>query len=167
MLSRMVNLIDSEEWALMGSDVAGSIYEELLERNAQDVKTGAGQYFTPRALIAAIVDAMRPEPGMDICDPAAGTGGFLLRAHDYIVEHFPHLTRDERGALRNHLLVGWELVAEDGAALRDEPLPARHWGRATYNHSRRQPPLPPRRVRDGAHQPPVWEQIPVDVRQWR
>src|SRR6478672_6669990 len=77
----IVDLIDKEEWSSLSADVKGDAYEGLLAKNAEDVKTGAGQYFTPRALIRAIVDAMRPEPGMAICDPACGTGGFLLAAH--------------------------------------------------------------------------------------
>ena len=67
----------------------GDAYEGLLEKNAQDTKGGAGQYFTPRPLIQAIVDVMRPAPGETICDPACGTGGFLLAAHDYIVSQQP------------------------------------------------------------------------------
>lgn len=69
----------------MSADVKGDAYEDLLEKNAQDTKSGAGQYFTPRPLIQAIVDAMAPKPGETICDPACGTGGFLLAAHDYVV----------------------------------------------------------------------------------
>lgn len=113
MLRRLVaELVGVENWSAMGSDVKGSVYEELLERYAQDVKAGAGQYFTPRALIAAVVDVMRPEPGRTICDPAAGTGGFLLRAHDYIVERNPGLTQDEREALKLRALSGWEIVQQ-------------------------------------------------------
>ena len=74
MLTRLVReLINSENWLSLSADVKGDAYESLLERNAQDVKTGAGQYFTPRPLIQAIVDVMRPEPGATICDPACGT----------------------------------------------------------------------------------------------
>src|SRR5215510_13644999 len=74
-LKRLVSdLIDREEWMILDADVKGDAYEGLLARNAEDVKTGAGQYFTPRALIRAIVDVMRPEPGKTICDPASGTG---------------------------------------------------------------------------------------------
>ena len=81
MLTRLVReLINSENWLSLSADVKGDAYESPLERNAQDVKTGAGQYFTPRPLIQAIVDVMRPEPGATICDPACGTGGFLLAA---------------------------------------------------------------------------------------
>ena len=73
----------------MGTDVKGDAYEGLLEKNAQDTKGGAGQYFTPRPLIQAIVDCVRPQPGETIGDPACGTAGFLLAAHDYIVESQP------------------------------------------------------------------------------
>src|ERR1700676_5197406 len=74
----IVDLIDKEPWSALAADVKGDIYVGLLEKNAQDTKSGAGQYFTPRSLIDAIVAAMRPEPGKPIIDPAAGTGGFLL-----------------------------------------------------------------------------------------
>ena len=111
MLRRLVaELVGAENWSAMTSDVKGSVYEELLERYAQDVKAGAGQYFTPRALITAIVEVMRPEPDTTICDPAAGTGGFLLRAHDYIIENNPRLPRDQLDALKNDALFGWEIV---------------------------------------------------------
>jgi type I restriction enzyme M protein len=83
-LKRLVSLIDGQEWLPLGVDVKGVIYEGLLERNAQEVKSGAGQYFTPRPLIQATVDVMRPQIGMTICDPACGTGGFLLAAFDYM-----------------------------------------------------------------------------------
>jgi len=81
----IVDLIDKENWSVMSADVKGDAYEGLLEKNAQDTKSGAGQYFTPRPLIQAIVDAMAPKPGETICDPACGTGDFLLAAHDYVV----------------------------------------------------------------------------------
>ena len=77
----IVDLIDRETWLTLDADVKGDAYEGLLEKNAEDVKSGAGQYFTPRPLIRALVEVMRPEPGMTICDPACGTGGFLLAAH--------------------------------------------------------------------------------------
>ena len=81
----IVELIGKEDWGTMSADVKGDAYEGLLEKNAQDVKGGAGQYFTPRPLIEAIVDVIRPRPGEVVTDPACGTGGFLLRAHDYLV----------------------------------------------------------------------------------
>ena len=115
MLTRLVkDLIDSENWHRLSADVKGDAYESLLERNAQDVKTGAGQYFTPRPLIQAIVDVMRPGPKMTICDPACGTGGFLLAAHEYIVRHHPTMDREQLDHLQNDALRGWEIV--DGAA---------------------------------------------------
>lgn len=80
----IVELIGKENWLSMSADVKGDAYEGLLERNAQDVKGGAGQYFTPRALIQAIVDCVQPAPGEVIIDPACGTGGFLLAVHDYL-----------------------------------------------------------------------------------
>jgi len=81
----------------------------LLEKNAEDVKTGAGQYFTPRALIRAMVDAMRPEPGKTIHDPACGTGGFLLAAHEYISKHH-NLDKNQKKHLRYEALSGIEIV---------------------------------------------------------
>src|SRR5438445_6070996 len=84
----IVELIGKENWLAMSADVKGDAYEGLLERNAQDVKGGAGQYFTPRALIQAIVDCVRPAPGEQIIDPACDTGGFLLAVHAYLVT--PH-----------------------------------------------------------------------------
>jgi type I restriction enzyme M protein len=82
-LRRLVGLIDGETWLGLGIDVKGSIYEGLLERNAQEVKSGAGQYFTPRALIDAMVTVVDPEPLETIHDPACGTGGFLLKAWEH------------------------------------------------------------------------------------
>ena len=115
MLRRLiVDLIGNENWSAMEGDVKGKIYEGLLERNAQDVKTGAGQYFTPRPLISAIVDVMRPQTDIRICDPAAGTGGFLLFAHDYIVAHNPQMSLEQRTYLQNGALQAWEIV--DSAA---------------------------------------------------
>jgi type I restriction enzyme M protein len=83
-LRRLLELINAETWVGLDIDVKGEIYEGLLQKNAEDIKSGAGQYFTPRPLIKAMVAVTRPEPGMTICDPACGTGGFLLAAHDYI-----------------------------------------------------------------------------------
>jgi type I restriction enzyme M protein len=106
----IVDLIDRETWLTLDADVKGDAYEGLLERNAEDVKSGAGQYFTPRPLIRAIVAAMRPEAGMTICDPACGTGGFLLAAHEWIVENSGLLDPDQRRQLRFDALRGWEIV---------------------------------------------------------
>jgi type I restriction enzyme M protein len=106
----IVDLIDHQNWLMTDVDVKGAIYEELLERNAQDTKGGAGQYFTPRPLIRAIVDVMRPAPGETIGDPAVGTGGFLLAAHDYIAEHNPTLDTDQKRHLKLEALRGVDIV---------------------------------------------------------
>ena len=106
----IVDLIARENWSVMSADVKGDAYEGLLEKNAQDTKSGAGQYFTPRPLIQAIVDVMAPQPGETVCDPACGTGGFLLAAHDYVVRRNPHLTKDQRRKLKEATFKGWELV---------------------------------------------------------
>ncbi|HZR92755.1 MAG TPA: class I SAM-dependent DNA methyltransferase [Gaiellaceae bacterium] len=106
----IVDLIDRERWMTLDADVKGDAYEGLLQRNAEDVKTGAGQYFTPRPLIKAIVEVMRPEPGMTICDPACGTGGFLLAAHEYVSRAYPYLDPDEKRHLRFDALRGVDIV---------------------------------------------------------
>ena len=106
----VVDLIDKEEWVSMSADVKGDAYEGLLEKNAQDTKSGAGQYFTPRPLIQAIVDVIAPKPGEVVCDPACGTGGFLLAAHDYVARHNTHLTRGALRKLKEESFKGWELV---------------------------------------------------------
>jgi len=105
----IVDLIDKEQWSSISSDVKGDAYEGLLQKNAEDVKGGAGQYFTPRALISAMVEVMAPQPDQTICDPACGTGGFLLAAHDYLVKHH-ELDRAQKKGLRNETLYGIELV---------------------------------------------------------
>src|SRR5919197_3359044 len=113
-LRRLIELIKGETWIGLDVDVKGSIYEGLLEKNAQDIKSGAGQYFTPRPLIKAIVDVMRPTPSDTICDPAAGTCGFLLAAYDYILRRHHPLDRDQLDHVTHHALRGWEIV--DNAA---------------------------------------------------
>ncbi len=94
----------------MSADVKGDAYEGLLEKNAQDTKSGAGQYFTPRPLIQAMVDVIQPKPKETLCDPACGTGGFLLAAHDYVVKHNPNMSADEKRKLKGSTFKGWELV---------------------------------------------------------
>ena len=105
----IVDLIDKEQWTGLSADVKGDAYEGLLQKNAEDVKGGAGQYFTPRSLIAAMVEAVAPQPGQTICDPACGTGGFLLAAHDFIAKH-PALDREQKKRLKSGTLFGIELV---------------------------------------------------------
>src|SRR3954454_25298749 len=96
-LRRLIaDLINNQNWSTLSADVKGDAYEGLLEKNAQDTKGGAGQYFTPRPLIHAIVDVMRPKPGETICDPACGTGGFLLAAHEHLTGNYPNMDRDEK-----------------------------------------------------------------------
>ena len=83
-LKRLIELISGETWVGLDIDVKGEIYEGLLQKNAEDTKSGAGQYFTPRPLIKAMVEVMRPQPKTTIADPACGTGGFFLAAHEYL-----------------------------------------------------------------------------------
>ncbi|MEU4567327.1 class I SAM-dependent DNA methyltransferase [Micromonospora sp. NPDC023956] len=111
----IVDLIGKENWSQAGVDVKGDAYEELLAKGAEDAKSGAGQYFTPRALTAAMVDCMLPTPDDTITDPACGTGGFLLAAFEYIQQHHGStLTPDQRRKLANGAITGTELV--DGTA---------------------------------------------------
>jgi type I restriction enzyme M protein len=105
----IVDLIDKEQWSSLSADVKGDAYEGLLQKNAEDVKGGAGQYFTPRPLIAAMVDVIAPQPGQAICDPACGTGGFLLAAHDYLAKHHA-LDRAQKKKLKSGTFFGIELV---------------------------------------------------------
>jgi type I restriction enzyme M protein len=111
MLSRVIDMIDKESWALMGASVKGDIYEGLLEKNAEDTKSGAGQYFTPRPLINAIVKCMQPEPGKTLSDPACGTGGFLLAAYDFILDRYKgQLDKAQVAFLKEGAFTGNEIV---------------------------------------------------------
>ncbi len=105
----IVDLIDKEQWSSLSADVKGDAYEGLLQKNAEDVKGGAGQYFTPRPLIAAMVEVIAPQPGQAICDPACGTGGFLLAAHDYLAKHHA-LDRAQKKKLKSGTFFGIEMV---------------------------------------------------------
>ncbi len=105
----IVDLIHREAWMTLDADVKGDAYEGLLQKNAEDTKSGAGQYFTPRPLIRAIVHVMRPAAGTTICDPACGTGGFLLAAYEHI-SHSGLLDPDQKRQLREEALHGWEIV---------------------------------------------------------
>ena len=107
-LERLLKMIDRESWSTLPADVKGDIYEGLLERNAQDVKGGAGQYFTPRPLIQAIVEVMQPQPTQVLADPACGTGGFLLAAHDHMARSAT--TKKEQRHLREKALRGNDIV---------------------------------------------------------
>jgi len=105
----IVDLIDKENWLSLEVDVKGTAYEGLLEKNAADVKGGAGQYFTPRPLINAIVRVMKPRPGMKIHDPACGTGGFFLSAYNYISKNY-RLNKDEKYKLKHDTFTGNDIV---------------------------------------------------------
>ena len=107
---RIVQMIDKEKWVSMSSDVKGEIYEGLLQKNAEDVKSGAGQYFTPRPLIRAMVKCIRPEPMKTIADPCCGSGGFFLAAQSFIAENYK-LDREQKAFLKNETFKGNELVA--------------------------------------------------------
>lgn len=109
-LKRLIELINGEVWLGLDMDIKGEIYEGLLEKNAQDTKSGAGQYFTPRELIKAVVDVMRPSPADTICDPACGTGGFLLAAFNNILQRHAPLEKDDLERLTHQALHGWEIV---------------------------------------------------------
>ncbi len=104
----IVDLMDQEDWMILDADVKGDLYEGLLEKNAADLKSGAGQYFTPRPLIKAIVEVMRPRPGDTINDPACGTGGFLIAAHERISDL--DLDPDQKKHLREGAVSGNEIV---------------------------------------------------------
>ena len=110
-LKRVVDMIDGEKWVSMSSDVKGDIYEGLLQKNAEDTKSGAGQYFTPRSLIRTMVRCMRPEPGKTIADPCCGSGGFFLASQDFIANEYREtLDREQKEFLKNKTFYGTELV---------------------------------------------------------
>lgn len=103
-LKKVISMINKEQWLVMNDDVKGAIYEGILEKNGQDKKSGAGQYFTPRPLIQAIVDCVQPKIGETVCDPACGTGGFLLAAYDCMKQQSQD--KDKRDFLNNKALHG-------------------------------------------------------------
>ena len=110
----IVDLIDKENWSASGTDLKGDAYEELLSKGASDKGSGAGQYFTPRDLIRAIVDVINPTVADTVVDPACGTGGFLLVAHEHAAADAQNLTPTQRTHLRDTFVTGYELV--DGTA---------------------------------------------------
>ncbi len=107
----IVDFIDKENWSAAGADINGDAYEELLERSAGDTKSTAGQYFTPRALIQAIVEVVQPTVRDTVVDPACGTGGFLLAAHAYASKDAANLTPPEREHLRDRFVHGVDIGA--------------------------------------------------------
>jgi type I restriction enzyme M protein len=107
----IVELIDPIKWSAMDADVKGDIYEGLLAKSAEESPKGAGQYFTPRPLIRAIVEVMRPDPEDTLCDPASGTGGFLLAAHDYVLHHHAaELDQAQKQHLKSGFIRGMDIV---------------------------------------------------------
>lgn len=108
-LKKVITLIDGEKWLVMDGDVKGAIYESILEKNGQDKKSGAGQYFTPRSLIQAMVDVTHPKIGETVCDPACGTGGFLLAAYDFMKTQSQD--KGKQDFLRNKALSGVDNTA--------------------------------------------------------
>ena len=111
-LYRIVQMIDKEKWVSMSSDVKGEIYEGLLQKNAEDIKSGAGQYFTPRPLIRAMVRCLRPEPMKTIADPCCGSGGFFLAAQEYLTTPGRYdMDREQKAFLKDGTFYGNELVS--------------------------------------------------------
>lgn len=108
-LKKVITMINEEQWLVMDGDVKGAIYESILEKNGQDKKSGAGQYFTPRSLIQAMVDVTKPQMGETVCDPACGTGGFLLAAYDYMKNQSQD--KEKRDFLRDKALHGYDNTA--------------------------------------------------------
>jgi type I restriction enzyme M protein len=109
-LSRLVQMIDAENWISLGVDTKGDLYEGLLQKNAEDTKSGAGQYFTPRALIGAMVACVRPEPMKTMGDPACGTGGFFLGAYNWLNRSGAKLDKRQKEFLRDKTFYGNEIV---------------------------------------------------------
>lgn len=115
-LKRLIDLIDEIEWTGLNIDVKAQAYEGLLEKSAAEGKKGAGQYFTPRVLIQSIVSVMKPDPrtakDFTICDPAAGTGGFLLSAYEWFLQQTGSaINREDLERIRKKTYFGTELVA--------------------------------------------------------
>ena len=110
-LARLVQMIDAESWISLDADTKGDLYEGLLQKNAEDTKSGAGQYFTPRALIESMVACVRPEPMKTIADPACGTGGFFLGAYSWLTRPGTTLDKRQKAFLRDQTFHGNEIVA--------------------------------------------------------
>jgi type I restriction enzyme M protein len=150
-LKRLISLIDETEWTSLGVDVKAAAYEGLLEKAASEGKKGAGQYFTPRVLIQSIVRCMKPDPRVHreftVCDPACGTGGFLVAAYEWLVEqtkggaldrdivkrvksktYFGEdlVERPRRLALMNLMLHGIEPTIQLGDSIYDPPSGGRY-----------------------------------------
>ena len=104
MLKKVIDMVSEENWYMMEGDFKGAIYEDILEKNGQDKKSGAGQYFTPRALISAIVDVIDPKITETVADPCCGTGGFLLAAYEHMRKQSKDVEKQK--FLKNNALYG-------------------------------------------------------------
>lgn len=110
-LHKLVQMIDEESWVMLDTDIKGDIYEGLLQKNAEDTKSGAGQYFTPRPLIKTMVECIRPKPNKTMADPTCGTGGFFLAFYNFISEHYKNsLDKEQKEFLRKKTFKGWDIV---------------------------------------------------------
>lgn len=109
MLAKVIEMVAGEDWYMMEGDLKGAIYESILEKNGQDKKSGAGQYFTPRALIQTIVEVVDPKIDETVADPACGTGGFLLAAYDHMKGQSKDIEKQK--FLKNHALFGADNTA--------------------------------------------------------
>ena len=103
-LKKVIDMVSGENWYMLEGDVKGAIYESILEKNGKDKKSGAGQYFTPRALIKAMVDVVDPQIMETVADPACGTGGFLLAAYEHMKKQSNEISKLD--FLRNKALFG-------------------------------------------------------------
>jgi type I restriction enzyme M protein len=104
LLKKVIDMLKEENWYMMEGDLKGAIYESVLEKNGQDKKSGAGQYFTPRALIKAMVEVTDPKITETVADPACGTGGFLLAAFDHMKPQSKEISKQK--FLKNNALFG-------------------------------------------------------------
>jgi type I restriction enzyme M protein len=110
MLAKIIEMVGGEDWSSMSSDVKGDIYEDLLEKIAADTKSGAGQYFTPRALISSMVRCVRPEVGKTVADPCCGSGGFLLATKAFVEKSGKLMTSEQKKFMKFQMFRGWEIV---------------------------------------------------------
>lgn len=110
-LARLVQMIDAEKWIDLDTDVKGDMYEGLLQKNAEDTKSGAGQYFTPRALIQTMVECLQPEPMKTIADPACSTGGFFLGVYNWLTRTGTKLDKKQTNFLKRKTFFGNKIVA--------------------------------------------------------
>ena len=105
-LKKLISLINEENWSITGADIKGEIYESLLQKNAEN--SGAGQYFTPRPVIQAMVECIKPQPNETIADPSCGTGGFFLGALDYLEKSYK-LSKQDIDFIKFKAFKGWEI----------------------------------------------------------